>query len=728
MMFSKKIISSLFFGVFGLLLFLPASFAQAGPIGTSAACTGAATRGANFCFDRTNIAEELKTINPTTKDAYNDTAGLLTIVASHDFGAKKVEFHLCQVLINGNVAGPGVGRITADGLSGKIVINTKDGVYNGSMLCATKDNYLKTSGKIQASGHDGWIEINTYNFEMKIAEDSAGIGSVITNGTTGYNSLDGSNKENTKGLGGENYDCNTRSWIKGGKNGGSGGSGGGGGGGTIKLNITSDLDVKGTISAIGGDSVVIRNCCCGAGGGSGGVIEIKSEGSIFIPDKLIISASGGSGSTYNGRSGSNGVITLNAGASLNNNGSISSGVMTLNAGASLNNNGFIIGQTVEIFSLATSTISTTGSVSGDQINLQGFVFDISGLIIGNDSVKIFSSATSTLSTAGSISGANSVKLQGFAFDINGNLNASAVNGKIDVSATSSLNILNATKTLSTGAGGSITLNSTSTAVTISRPISAPSGSIVIKSGTDFSGSGTTAIAITGAEISIFSGGALAIPAILNLNATNGTGKIILQSCKKIKIQGNLNSSISNTVGSIIIFANDLETTSGSSIKSIKNLQIFYSNSCSGFEASPGLCQPLNFTAGALLPSPPSIIKVIGTTTCNLGKINTPPYVPKESAAGGITNGATGIDRCPTLKWNAGDIEGNNLTFSIYFSSALSSVTNESASAKIGEFTTTSTSAGGDYTYSLITSTATPSVCPLDFEKNYYWKVKAIDNP
>ncbi|MBU1062690.1 hypothetical protein KJ700_00785 [Patescibacteria group bacterium] len=69
MMFSKKIISSLFFGVFGLLLFLPASFAQAGPIGTSAACTGAATRGANFCFDRTNIAEELKTINPTTKDA-----------------------------------------------------------------------------------------------------------------------------------------------------------------------------------------------------------------------------------------------------------------------------------------------------------------------------------------------------------------------------------------------------------------------------------------------------------------------------------------------------------------------------------------------------------------------------------------------------------------------------------------------------------------------------------
>ena len=709
MMFYKKIIFSLFFGISGFLLFLPASFVQAGAIGTSAACTGAVARGANYCFDRTNIAEELKTINPTTKDSYNDTAGLLTIVASHDFGTKKVEFHLCQVLINGNVAGPGVGRITADGLSGKIVINTKDGVYNGSMLCATKDNYLKTSGKIRASGHDGWIEINTYNFEMKIAEDSTGIGSVITNGTTGYNSLDGSNKKNTKGLGGENYDCNTRSWIKGGKNGGSGGSGGGGGGGTIKLNITSDLDVKGTISAIGGDSVVISGCCCGAGVGSGGVIEIKSEGSIFIPDKLIISASGGSGSTYNGRSGSNGVITLNAGVSLNNNGSI-------------------IGQTVEIFSLATSTISTTGSVSGDQINLQGFVFDISGLIIGNDSVKIFSSATSTLSTAGSISGANSVKLQGFAFNINGNLGASAVNGKIDVSATSSLNILDATKTLSTGAGGSITLNSTSTAVTISRPISAPSGSIVIKSGTDFSGSGTTAIAITGAEISIFSGGVLTIPVILNLNATAGTGKIILQSCQKIKIQGSLNSSISNTVGSIIIFANDLEATSGSSIKSLKNLQIFYTNACSGLEASPGACQPLNFTASTLWPSPPSITKVIGSTTCNLGKINTPPYVPSASVAGGITNGATGIDRCPTLKWNAGDIEGNNLTFSIYFSSASSSVTNENVSAKIGEFTATSTSVGGDYTYSLITSTTYPSVCPLDFEKTYYWKVKVIDNP
>ncbi|MBU1663314.1 hypothetical protein KKE25_01855 [Patescibacteria group bacterium] len=375
-MFKKIFIFCLI--IFSGLLF--ANSAQAGSVGISTACVKAKTafkagvgdiyqtpyKGnlANFsCYDETNVSQF------PAGNVYSKTAGLLTINGAYAFGANHVELHFCRISLSNAV------QITADGRQGTIVINTTDGVYNGGTACNPTDNYFYHNGILQASGHDGWVDINSYNYKLNTT------GQIITSGTTGYNSLDGRNTENN-GVGGLGSKCSSGSS---GKNGGSGaktcyggGGGGGGGGGTIKINSPLILtDVSNIFSANGGAgaSGAYEGNWYGGGGGSGGIITINNQSSLILNNNLF--SNGGNGWTqwsyYPGTGGSGGIIKINSQSSLSINGTLSA-----NGGNSAND-GKIEIRTDSGCSKA--TITNTGKLhaylggSGGMINFMGGSFE-----------------------------------------------------------------------------------------------------------------------------------------------------------------------------------------------------------------------------------------------------------------------------------------------------------------------------------------------------------------
>ncbi|MBU1987770.1 hypothetical protein KKF94_03500, partial [Patescibacteria group bacterium] len=232
----KKFIVSLLV-IVGSVMFFTNS-AQAGSVGTTQACVDAKAafvagvgdiyqtpyKGnlANFsCYDETNVSQFLG-----VNDVYTNLAGLLLINNAHAFGANHVELHFCKIQLYNTAT------VSADGRQGTIVIDTTDATYNNGTACnfSPSPNYFYMNGTLQASGHDGWVGINTYEYKMEI-EGVSGVGQVITSGTAGYNSLNGRQPQNTA-LGGSGSDYysggggnNGNGYFNGGSNGGSGGGG-----------------------------------------------------------------------------------------------------------------------------------------------------------------------------------------------------------------------------------------------------------------------------------------------------------------------------------------------------------------------------------------------------------------------------------------------------------------------------------------------------------------------
>ncbi|MBU1180016.1 hypothetical protein KJ885_03665 [Patescibacteria group bacterium] len=471
--------------------------------GTSLACVNSTS---TCCYDRTNISQFMG-----IADTYDDSVGILKIKNSHNFGAKKIEFHLCGF----ELYSPAV--ITANGLQGKILINTEDGFYNnGSNSCSDRDiTYVHIASKIQASGHDGWIEINADEFKMEIT-GYTGIGSLITSGTTGYNSLNGSNKENISvgGYGGGGYGG-------GGYGGGSWGGSGGGGGGTIEINSSGAISINQAISVDGGGGGAGGAWpACGAGGGGGGA-------------------------------GGGGIIKINTIPSIN---------------------------------------------------------------IGNNTFSA---------------------------------------GEIYISTNNDLTI----------ASSSI------------------------------------------------------------LNANNGAiGKIGLEACGTMTIQGKLYAYVGASNGIINISANIVRAMTGSGIQAATNLNVFYHDSCQGLNNAthcPGA------GANPILPAP-FFTKLTNKPTGCAEDLNNAPYTPilLSPASPGLKD----VDKCPTLQWKSGDIEGNDLTFKIYFSADKNSVKWINNSAKIKEFTAYSNADGSWTNYELSLYEAVPEQCYLMANTTYYWRVVVKDNP
>ncbi|MBU2263953.1 hypothetical protein KJ797_01280, partial [Patescibacteria group bacterium] len=230
-MFKKIFIFCLI--IFSGLLF--ANSAQAGSVGISTACVKAKTafkagvgdiyqtpyKGnlANFsCYDETNVSQF------PAGNVYSKTAGLLTINGAYAFGANHVELHFCRISLSNAV------QISADGKRGTIVIDTTDGVYNSGTACNPTDNYFYHNGILQASGHGGWVDINSYNYKLNTT------GQIITSGTNGSNSS-------------------------------------GGAGGTINITSQSSLSISNALASNGGSGG--RNSS--GSGGAGGSINITSQ-------------------------------------------------------------------------------------------------------------------------------------------------------------------------------------------------------------------------------------------------------------------------------------------------------------------------------------------------------------------------------------------------------------------------------------------------------------------
>lgn len=316
--------------IVGSVMFFTNS-AQAGSVGTTQACVNAKAKfqagyitgdastdvyntpyqknlNYFYCYDETNV-NNLNVV-------YNSQNGYLIINNVFNFGANHVELHFCKInLFN-------AGKITADGQQGTIVIDTTDGVYDGntnyagsgiSKSCLPTDNYFYHNGTLQASGHDGWVDINSYEYKLVTTSQ------IITSGIGGYNSLNGRNMINfggsgssgqawnsnlpgggggNNGGGGGGGACSGSGGTVGGNKGGSGGIGGcngdgdgngGGGGGTININSQSSLTISGTFSANGGGGGGGRLV---GGGGGGGTINITSQSSLGINNTGIFLANG----------------------------------------------------------------------------------------------------------------------------------------------------------------------------------------------------------------------------------------------------------------------------------------------------------------------------------------------------------------------------------------------------------------------------------------------------
>jgi len=798
-----------FFGIFSVF---------AGNIGTTDACQTAKakaiaegrgdentieTNGRFFCYDETNITEFLQQGDAFDNDAENTSH--LTIGSFHTFEpGTRVEFHVCRIdlLDTGKISIPGPATSSHAGIA-KIIINTTDGTYLGGTLCLSQGNHFHMAGSLEAKGHSGWVEIETFHYHMNL-EGYPATGSIDVSGDVNLVSgtgVDGVNPESEsygyggnggvdpwggKGGGGGGWYGGNPS---GGNKNGSGSFGGGGAGGTIKIQTNSSLIINGNLSASGGSG---RSNTDGGGGGAGGTIKIQTGSSLIINGNL--SASGGSGGnghlgiTYSkgGGGGAGGTIKIQTGSSLIINGNLSasggnggnaarlvrrgvnggggtikiftkdettiSNSLAANGGVGvhLNHNG-----SIKISTLANASgfplylngpLTATGNNTTGTIELKAFSINVTQPISGAKEMIIESLATSTINN--SLSGAIEIKLNGFSFEINSPITtAAAASTSIEISSTSSLNILANLTTHNTNAiatAGRIKLNSTSSSIYIGTPTNQPTTTISALYGKIELSNGTTTVepdasitiekgTLAGSEIYLISGGNINLNTAATLSANgsptaNAIGRIGIQNCGKLTLKGKILTYSHVNTGAISIYSNEIDAFTGSEIKAKNTIYVIFLSKCEGLEEPPGTkCLPLRATLNPI----PTIIQEEGAS-CVLGVPNIPPYKPEKEISPSL--GATGVPLCPYLKWQSGDPEGQDVTFQIYLSIDKDEVIAKVLKAKIAEFTTSTNPDGSKLYYKFYLSEArwgldpTKPVCNLEMNQKYYWKVIVTDIP
>jgi len=379
MSFSKSIFS--FFIIVILFLFFGISSVFAGNVGTTEACqiakaeaiaegrgdaTTIETNGRFFCYDETNMNEFLQDGDAFVNDSENTSH--LTIGSVHNLepgpgiepGAR-LELHVCRIdlLDTGKIRIPSPATSSHGGIS-KIIINTTDGTYLNGTPCLSEGNHFHMAGSLEAKGHNGWVEIETFDYSMNLGGYLEATGSIDVsgdptlisgppvNGVNGesegysYGGTGGGRGDNPSGTGGKGAygGGGGNSRYVGGKGGFGGGSGsgsthstaghGGGGGGTIKIQTDSSLTINGNLSANGGNGgtgILQYQYFWGGGGGGGGTIEIQATSSLTINGNL--SANGGRGEKnphhglYVGGGGGGGTIKIQTDSSLTINGNLS---------------------------------------------------------------------------------------------------------------------------------------------------------------------------------------------------------------------------------------------------------------------------------------------------------------------------------------------------------------------------------------------------------------------
>jgi len=416
MSFSKSIFCFL---IIILFCFFGISSVFAGNIGTTQACQIAKakaiaegrgdddptspnyieTNGRFFCYDETNMVKFLQRIDNNTLDAFVNNAtdtSHLTIGAVHTFEpGVRVEFHVCRIdlLDTGKISVPSPATSSHAGIA-KIIINTTDGTYLGGTPCLSQGNHFHMAGSIEAKGHSGWVEIETFHYHMNL-EGYTATGSIDVSGKDAFCSvgqtietIDGVNGESKDysygGRGGGNYHSPSIHCGKGAYGGGGGcgsrrvggvggfgggcggnhsaaGSYGGGGGGIIKIQATSSLIINGNLSVNGGIGGTTGSFYHGGGGG-GGTIEIQTSGSLTINGNL--SANGGNApcNWSCGGGGGGGTIEIQTDSSLSINGNLS-----VNGGRSTGgyyNGGGGGGGTIKIITKGETTVSNSLNANG----------------------------------------------------------------------------------------------------------------------------------------------------------------------------------------------------------------------------------------------------------------------------------------------------------------------------------------------------------------------------